>query len=171
MQGLQNTHIFLTYLSLFYSCPGGLPVVLRLFVLSARMASRKNALRNILRGETEWNDGGWRAHVRHGKCTTFNGPNRATKKEAKHDVRRMLAASGGIAGVPAVKAQLMSEARAAKRIAAAAAAGEEARRAAGVKRASLLAMLRVRNTTQSSAWSSRSTIGRLMGPQRRISQA
>ena len=88
-----------------------------------------------MRGKVHWHDGGWRAQVTHGKFTVFAGPKRkpVEKKKAEDDLRRMLSAPGGIDGVRAVKARLMSEARADRAAAAAADAAEEERQTAAAE--------------------------------------
>ena len=88
--------------------------MLALFGQAGAMSPKQIVLRANLRGQVQWHHGGWWAHLRQGKSLTFDGPNRKStdKKKAEQDLRRMLSVPGGIAGVPAVGAQLMAEARA-----------------------------------------------------------
>ena len=61
------------------------------------------------------------------------------KEKAEQDLRRMLSAPGGIAGILAVAALIKAEARAERAAAAAADAAEEERRTAAAEKAAAIA--------------------------------
>jgi hypothetical protein len=129
------------------------------------MAPKRSALRETLRGEAEWHDGGWRAHLWQGKSITCNGPNRRAKKKAEQDVRQMLSAPGGIDGILTWKAQLMAEARADRAAAATDLAAEEERRTAAseketVKLLSLVCLVTLTVTADAAFCSQRENIGK-----------
>ena len=139
--------------------------MLTLCVLSLRMAPKRSALRETLRGEAEWHDGGSRAHLKQGNSITCNGPNRRAKKKAEQDVRRMLSTPGGIDGILSLQAQLMAEARVERAAAAADNAAEKERRTAAaeketVKLLSLVCLVTLTVTADAAFCSQRENIGK-----------